>query len=329
MTSSLTVNADGFVEIPGIPAFDPNDHVENAVIRRLAKNWQRRATVKREEPKLEDLFDDARPDYPEHIVPFAGHPTWDRLPDETRARLLSWAWLAYNRHTVLAEQRIANPAFALIIEGEFPSLGGPALETALAQAMVDEQYHTLMHLNASLLTRERRQIALPDSILPQPHITLVHEQLRDGAPERWQKKLTTLAFCTVSELSISAYLHLLSDDKDIQVINSTTVKLHNRDEICHSSISGELAKIVYDYLTPDQRRFFVDTMITALRAFVANDFTTWQRILEIEGIQDADRMVNEVREDGSRLNLVRDFGGLHTLLTEMDLLEQVRFNWAA
>jgi hypothetical protein len=329
VTSSLTLNADGLVEIPGIPAFDPTDHVENAVIRRLAKNWHRRATVKRDEPKLEDLFDDARPDYPERIVPFVGHPTWERLPDEVRARLLSWAWLAYNRHTVLAEQRIANPAFALIIEGEFPSLGGPALETALAQAMVDEQYHTLMHLNASLLTRERRRIALPDSILPQPHITLVHEQLRDGVPERWQKKLTTLAFCTVSELSISAYLHLLSDDEDIQVINSTTVKLHNRDEVCHSSISGELAKIVYDYLTPAQRQYFVSTMITALQAFVANDFTTWRRILEIEGVPDADRMINEVREDGSRLNLVRDFGGLHALLTEMDLLDEVRFDWAA
>lgn len=327
MTESLTRTADGFVEIPGIPAFDPTDRVENAVIRRLSKNWQRRATVKRTEPKLDDLFDDARPDYPERIVPFAGHPTWDGLPEPVRARLLSWAWLAYNRHTVLAEQRVANPAFALVIEGEFPSLGGPALETALAQAMVDEQYHTLMHLNASIVTRERRGIALPDSLLPQPHITLVHEQLRDGVPERWQKKLTTLAFCTVSELSISAYLHLLSDDQDIQVINSTTVKLHNRDEVCHSSISGELAKIVYDYLTPDQRRFFVDTMITALRAFVANDYTTWHRILELEGVHDATRMVDEVREDGGRLNLVRDFGGLHGLLTEMDLLDQVEFDW--
>jgi alpha-N-dichloroacetyl-p-aminophenylserinol N-oxygenase len=326
---TLAVNSDGLVEIPGIPAFDPTDHAESAVIRRLSRNWQRRATVKREEPRLEDLFEDARPDYPERIVPFTGHPVWEGLPPAVRQRLLSWAWLAYNRHTVLAEQRVANPAFALIIEGEFPSLGGPALETALAQAMVDEQYHTLMHLNASLITRERRQITLPDSILPQPHITAVHEQLRDDAPERWQKKLTTLAFCTVSELSISAYLHLLSDDKDIQVINSTTVKLHNRDEVCHSSISGELAKIVYDYLTPGQRRFFVNTMITALRAFVANDYTTWQRILELEGVRDATRMIKEVQEDGSRLNLVRDFGGLHKLLTEMDLVDQVEFDWGA
>lgn len=321
------MSTNGLVEVPGLPAFDPTDRVENAVIKRLAGNWQRRATVKREEPKLEDLFDKARPDYPERIVPFVGHPGWDGLPPEVRERLLSWAWLAYNRHTVLAEQRVANPAFALIIEGEFPSLGGPALETALAQAMVDEQYHTLMHLNASIVTREQRRIELPDSILPQPHITLRHDQLRDAVPERWQKKLTTLAFCTVSELSISAYLHLLSDDPDIQVINSTTVRLHNRDEICHSSISGELAKIVYDYLTADQRRFFVDTMITGLEAFVANDYTTWQRILEIEGVPNADRMINEVQEDTTRTNLVRDFTGLHSLLSEMDLLTQINFNW--
>jgi len=316
------------VEIPGLPAFDPTDRAENAVITRLSKNWHRRATVKRDEPKLEDLFDLARPDYPERIVPFAGHPTWEALPEEKRARLLSWAWLAYNRHTVLAEQRVANPAFALVIEGEFPSLGGPALETALAQAMVDEQYHTLMHLNASIVTREKRRIELPDSILPQPHITARHTELRDSVSERWEKKLTTLAFCTVSELSISAYLHLLSDDEDIQVINSTTVKLHNRDEVCHSSISGELAKIIYDYLTPNQQRFFVQTMITGLEAFVANDYTTWERILDIEGVAGAGRMIEEVQEDTSRVNLVRDFGGLRSLLTEMDLLDQVEFAWS-
>ena len=93
---------------------------ESAIISRLAGNWRRRATVKRDEPDLDALFDPNRPDYPERIVPFRDHPTWHRLPDELRSRLLSWAWIAYNRHTVLAEQRVANPAFALVMEGEFP-----------------------------------------------------------------------------------------------------------------------------------------------------------------------------------------------------------------
>ncbi|MGY0024887.1 AurF N-oxygenase family protein [Streptomyces sp. cg35] len=320
-------NTAHLVEIPGFPPYDPTDPVENAVITRLAGNWHRRATVKRQEPRLEDLFDPDRPEYPERIVPFAGHPVWEGLPPEVRSSMLTWAWLAYNRHTIMAEQRIANPAFAYVIEGEFPSLGGPALEASLAQAMVDEQYHTLMHLNASAIARHERGISLPDTVLPAPHIVRRHEELRADCSESWQRKLTTLAFATVSETSISAYLHLLADDPDIQEINSTTVKLHNRDEICHSSITGELAKTVYDFLDKKQRRFFVDTMLTGLEAFVANDYRTWEHILALHGVAGADRMIDEVRHDARRTNLVRDFSGLRGLLSEMDLLGEIDWPW--
>jgi hypothetical protein len=151
----LSADADGLVHLPGLPSFDPRNAAESAVISRLAGNWHRRATVKRGEPDIDALFEADRPDYPERIIPFRDHPTWQGLPDELRSRLLSWAWIAYNRHTVLAEQRVANPAFALVMEGEFPGLGGQDMEIALAQAMVDEQYHSLMHISASALTRRK------------------------------------------------------------------------------------------------------------------------------------------------------------------------------
>ena len=226
---SLRTDADGLVHLPGLPSFDPTDIAESAVICRLAGNWHRRATVKRDEPDLDALFEADRPDYPERIVPFRDHPTWQALPDELRSRLLSWAWIAYNRHTVLAEQRVANPAFALVMEGEFPGLGGQDMEIALAQAMVDEQYHSLMHISASALTRRRRKYAFADSVLPESHTARTHQRLRAQCAERWQRSLTTLAFATVSEISINAYLDLLADDHEIQVVNSTTAKLHNRD----------------------------------------------------------------------------------------------------
>ncbi|MEU0167330.1 diiron oxygenase [Streptomyces iakyrus] len=315
------------IEIPGFPPFDPTHPVENAVITRLAGNWHRRATVKRKEPELEDLFEIGRPDYPERLVPFAGHSVWEGLDPALRSRMLSWAWLAYNKHTVLAEQRVVNPAFAYVIEGEFPSLGGPALEQSLAQAMVDEQYHTLMHLNASTITRQKRRIDIPDTVLPAPHIVQRLAELRDACSESWERKLTTLAFATVSETSISAYLHLLSDDKEIQVINSTTVQLHNRDEICHSSITGELAKTVYEFLSKDQKRFFVETMMTGLEAFVANDYGTWRQILALHDVAGAEKMISEVQYDAERRNLVRDFSGLRRLLSDMDLLGQVDWDW--
>lgn len=327
MTAAGTDEHVDPVRLPGVPAYDPADPVENAVITRLAANWSRRATVKRDEPDLDALFDPTRPDYPEHLVPFRDHDVWLALPEQTRSRLLSWAWIAYNRHTVLAEQRVANPAFALVMEGEFPGLGGERMNIALAQAMVDEQYHTLMHINASAVTRRRRAALLPDAALPDSHTARAHQRLRDSVGERWQRSLVTLAFATVSEISINAYLDLLADDPDIQAINSTTAKLHNRDEYCHASISDELAKIVYDSLDPNRRRFFLDALVAGLEAFVATDYTTWERILERERVPHWRRMVDETRADTSRARLVRDYTGLHTLLADLDVLRDVEFDW--
>jgi alpha-N-dichloroacetyl-p-aminophenylserinol N-oxygenase len=324
---SLRTDADGLVHLPGLPSFDPQDTAESAIIRRLAGNWRRRATVKRDEPDLDALFDPDRPDYPERIVPFRDHPTWHRLPDELRSRLLSWAWIAYNRHTVLAEQRVANPAFALVMEGEFPGLGGQDMEIALAQAMVDEQYHSLMHISASALTRRKRGHEFDDRVLPESHTARTHQRLRAQCAERWQRSLTTLAFATVSEISINAYLDLLADDREIQVVNSTTAKLHNRDEHCHASISDEMAKLVYDVLDAEKRRFFLHMLVAGLDAFVATDYAAWSAILQTENVFGADRMVADVRADKSSSRLVRDYTGLHSLMSEMDVLSDIDFDW--
>jgi hypothetical protein len=324
---SLRTDADGLVHLPGLPSFDPRDTAESAIISRLAGNWHRRATVKRDEPDLDALFDADRPDYPERIVPFRDHPTWQGLPDELRSRLLSWAWIAYNRHTVLAEQRVANPAFALVMEGEFPGLGGQDMEIALAQAMVDEQYHSLMHISASALTRRKRGYDFADRILPESHTARTHQRMREQCAERWQRSLTTLAFATVSEISINAYLDLLADDPDIQVVNSTTARLHNRDEYCHASISDEMAKLVYDVLDADKRRFFLDMLVAGLDAFVATDYATWTAILETENVPGARRMVADVQAEKSSSRLVRDYSGLHSLMSDMNVLTEIDFDW--
>ncbi|WP_405650573.1 diiron oxygenase [Streptomyces sp. RK9] len=312
----------------GIPTFDPNDPVENAVIRRLVGNWHRRATVKREEPDLDELFDLSLADYPERILPFRDHPTFRGLDPQKRAELLSWAWIAYNRHTVMAEQKVANPAFALVMEGEYPGLTGEALNLSLAQAMVDEQYHTLMHLNASAVTRRKRGHAMPDNALPLSHTARVHQELRDRAGERWEKSLTTLAFATVSEISINAYLDLLAEDTTIQPINSTTAKLHNRDEYCHASISHVLAEMVYHHLDARQRRYFLDMLMQGLDAFVANDYTTWHRIVDLVGIDGGHEMLADCQADAGRARLVRDYTGLHKLVEQMGVADQVDFDWS-
>lgn len=312
----------------GIPRYNPDDQVESAVIRRLVGNWHRRATVKRDEPNIDELFELNRPDYPERILPFCGHPAYESLDMAMKSELLSWAWIAYNRHTIMAEQRVANPAFALVMEGEYPMLDDEALNISLAQAMVDEQYHTLMHLNASAVTRRRRGKAMPDHELPMSHTAREHQRLRDTADERWQKSLTTLAFATVSEISINAYLDLLADDKDIQPLNSSTAKLHNRDEYCHASISAVLAEIVHDKLDETRQRYFREMLFAGLEAFVATDYATWHRIMDLADVPGGHQMLADCQADSGRKRLVRDYTGLHTLIERMGVQDLVDFDWS-
>lgn len=49
---------------------DAASAIETAIVSRLAGNWGRRATVKKAEPDLGDLFDPAKPDYPFALTPF-------------------------------------------------------------------------------------------------------------------------------------------------------------------------------------------------------------------------------------------------------------------
>jgi hypothetical protein len=318
----------GWTPPPGAPRHNADDPIEHAVIRRLAGNWHRRATVKRDEPDLDELFDPDRPDYPEGILPFRDHPTYLALDPEKRSELLTWGWIAYNRHTIVAEQRVANPAFALVMEGEFPALRGEALNLSLAQAMVDEQYHTLMHLNASAVTRRRRRRPMPDTELPLSHTAIEHQRLRDSAGERWQRSLTTLAFATVSEISINAYLDLLADDREIQPINSTTARLHSRDEYCHAALSAVLAEVVFEQLDPVRRRFFLRMLVQGLAAFVATDYGTWTRIMDLAGVAGGHDMLADCQAEPGRAHLIRDYTGLHGLVERLGVADQVDFDWS-
>ncbi|MFZ5889627.1 MAG: AurF N-oxygenase family protein [Myxococcota bacterium] len=301
---------------------------ENAVLRRLSDNWPRRAAVKRSEPDLDDLFEPTRPDYPERLLPFRSHPRYATFSQSTRDRLLSWAWIAFNKNVMDIEQHVVNPGFALLANGVFETgLGEPAV-AALVQAMVDEQYHTLLHFKANRVTRHQRRASMPESALPLAHKARLHRERLGAASEPWQRDLVSLAFTTVAEVSINAYLNLIADDEDIQPINRAVATLHNRDEYCHSSIVVEIAKAAFQRLPPEQRRFFLTALVDGLEAFSVNDYTTWYRILELVEIPDGRKILDEVQTDPSRKRLLQDFSGLHRLFQEMGVLDQITFDWS-
>ncbi|MCD7441134.1 diiron oxygenase [Streptomyces lincolnensis] len=312
----------------GLPEHDPHDPVESAVIARLSGNWHRRAAVKRPEPDLDDLFEVQRPDYPERLLPFHDHPTYRALDDEAKAKLRAWGWVAFNKNVMDIEQQVVNPGFTLIATDAFDTGLGEPMAIAVTQAMVDEQYHTLMHLNASAVTRRRRGWRMPESALPLGHKARRYRQRMEKASQAGHREIDTLAYTTVAEISINAYLDLIADSDDIQPINRATAELHNRDEYCHSSIADEIAKSAYSRFGDEQRGLFLEALADGMEAFAANDFTTWHRIVELVGVPGGRQMVLDVEHDAARRRLLQDFGALHRLCADMEVLDRLPFDWS-
>lgn len=311
-----------------LSAVDPENPVENAVIRRLADNWHRRATVKRSEPDLDDLFEPDRPDYPEGLLPFRDHSTYQALDEETRAKLLAWAWIAFNKHISDTERYVVNPTFTLLTTGTYDTGLDESMDTAITQAMVDEQYHILIHLNAITVTRRQRGWPMPERDLPMGVKARRHLARVAAGTTDWERDLGKLAFTTVAEISINSYLDLIADDKEIQPINSVTADLHNRDEYCHSSIADQVAKAVYTKLDDERKSYFRQSLADGLEAFSATDFLTWHRIVELLGIEGGAEMVRETEHDRSAKRLLQNFSGLHGFCADLDIVDDVPFDWS-
>ncbi|MFJ2645176.1 diiron oxygenase [Streptomyces sp. NPDC087420] len=311
-----------------LPEHDPNDAVENAIISRLADNWNRRATVRRREESLDDVFEHNRPDFPVALLPFRNHPTYLGLDDDLKARLLAWGWVAFNKNVMDIEQYVVNPGFSLMAKGVFDTGLDESMEIAVTQAMVDEQYHTLMHLNASAVTRRRRGWRMPDSVLPLGYKTRrhAHRLAAAGTPE--QQALVSLAFTTVAEVSINAHLDLIAEDHEIQPVNRLTAVLHNRDEYCHASVASTVVQEAWKRFTAEERGYFLAELADGMEAFAAHDFTTWARILELLGVEEGGQMLHDIKNTSGSGRLLQDFSGLRQLCQELDVVDSVPFDWS-
>jgi len=227
------------------------------------------------------------------------------------------------------EQYVVNPGFALLAAGTFDSGLGETATTAVVQAMVDEQYHTLLHLDASATMRRRRGWSMPETALPLAYKARRHRQRMQGAVHPWQHELTSLAYTTAAEISVNAYLDLVADDEYIQPLHRATASLHSRDEYCHAQIAAEIVKAVYPRFDEERRRFFLDALADGMEAFAANDFATWYRIVDLAAVPDGAPMIQAVEQDPRRKRIFQDFSGLRSLCREMNVLEDLHFDWSS
>ncbi|MBD0681365.1 diiron oxygenase [Pseudomonas sp. PSB11] len=300
--------------------------VDHQLIVRLNQAWIKRAAVcSPDKAQINEVFDPARPDYPECMVPFFHHPTFQALSDELKSKVVTWGWIGYNLRTVTAEELVVNPALS-VIANQYLGKDDWHFREAMQQTLIDEHYHTLMHLRA--IERTKRDRALDQDLELPPSVTyLCLKSLREELPEPWQRDLAAITFAVVAEISVNAYLDLLADDPTIQPQNRRVAELHNRDEYAHSKVLAEVAKVMYANMQPVQREFFARKLSVALSAFIAQDYSMWEAILTQLGVEDAQAIIADTRESNRNATIMRDYSGLHKLAQDLGISEQIDFDF--
>lgn len=302
--------------------------MDRAVVERLARSWPRRASVR--SGAFEAGFDGpapydpAVPDYPENLLPFRDHPLYRAASPVQQTEVLTWAWLVYNDRVITAEEHVANPALAMVAHGVFPGSTDPAVAQAVHQTLIDEHYHTYIHMLAVDRTRKLRSVGSGDGTHLPPSVTYrLYLEARARAATRWERDLLALVWTLVSEVSINAYLALLSRHDGIQPLHRLVTHLHDRDEAAHGRLMVEVAKSLYVHMSGEQRRAFVAALPMALAAFVAHDFSAWAAVVDQVDLAGGAEMVADCRADPGSATLVRDFSGLRRLAAELEILDQL------
>jgi 4-aminobenzoate N-oxygenase len=304
--------------------------VNHKAVERISAAWARRATVRSADLQgllADDEWDPAVPDYPLRLVPFVEHPSFVEAAPEQRQLVLTLAWCAYNERVITAEDRVANPAFALVQQGAFRGADTPALKDAVQQTLIDEHWHTHLHRVAQRQTVRRRGVD-PTGWFP-PSLTyraLLAEQA--SASEPWEADLLTLTWTVVSEISINALLSQLARDETIQPLHRNVTAMHAKDESAHGAVMVEVAKSLWPHLTSQQQDRFALALPIALRAFSSQDLSAWEVIVERAAIdRGADMLVECATGDSSAL-LVRDYSGLERLAADLDIRGRVDFEFS-
>jgi 4-aminobenzoate N-oxygenase len=302
--------------------------VNYALVQRLAQSWQRRAAVRTRdfETGMDAEYDSDIPDYPVELLPFAQHPRFLAATPAQRQRILTEAWLVYNERVIVAEEYVANPALRKVMHGVFPGADNIVLKKAVQQTLIDEHFHTYIHMLAVDRTRHLRRCEAspryPRSVTYQRLL-----ELQAQASSTWERHLLCLVWTAVSEVSINAYLRLLSNNDTIQPMHTLVTRLHDRDEAAHGRLMIEVTKSLYLHMTHEQRHLFVNSLRPALDAFVIHDFSAWSVILNQVGLAGAEEILADCEHHTATATMVRDFSGLSRLAQELDLMDQLEFEF--
>ncbi|MEV7427504.1 MULTISPECIES: diiron oxygenase [unclassified Streptomyces] len=304
------------------------DAASEATLRRIVDAWPQRAAVVKapDATSSGEPWNPELPDYPPDLVPFAEHPRFLAAAPEQREQVRTGLWLGYNERVIATEQLVAEPGFHLVMAGGLAGSDAPLMRQAIQQALVDESFHTYLHMTAHQRTMRLRGIRERPG---QPVLVTYRrlQQMLAELPEAWERDIAVLTWSVVAETCINALLALVARDREIQPVHSLITTLHLRDESAHGSILVHVMCELYARMNPAQREMVARCLPVALAAFAEQDRSVLRLELVEAGIEGADEILGDLAAMPQGRQLVRDFSGARRLVAELGLTDRVDFTF--
>jgi hypothetical protein len=244
-------------------------------IENIIKAWPEKASVTRWKPVF------ARGpeyDYPLSVLPVRKEEL-DALDEQTRRAVALSLWIQYNRRTIDAEDWIANPAIDFLLRLDLLT---PSLKIALQQTAVDERYHTYLHTLALNEALSRCKITPP--FVRSVTVREMMERM-ESCGIQWQKDFVQVAYAAVAEVSVNAFLEILSKSPEIPESNRALVAMHNLDERFHTSVFIEVVKHLVPILPDAQAKFLIAEIERASDSFLKHDFSMYRSVIAAHGVE--------------------------------------------
>jgi hypothetical protein len=295
------------------------------VIERIGKSWDHRVAVRQDRLDLSQYYDPSIPDFPIAMVPFRDDGDFSKLDGGDRLRFLAAAWVAYNEKAIYLEDEIVQPLCGLLLKGRLPGVGDPQVKQVIAQIQVDEQFHILMCLDICNNARYRHR--LQDYVMPEPDLGARLKEKLARLTSDGETALARMAYASVAEMSINAYLNQVANDVTIQPLNRVNTDMHRRDESAHSTAFREIVASVYRALEPGAKASFRAHMLDALTDFTSPDTSSWASILQYMDVPGRARILAELEEAARSKRLSRDYTVLLSLFKELGIEREIGFSF--
>lgn len=293
------------------------------VIEHIGRSWDDRVAVRQARLDLSQYYDATIPDFPIAMVPFWDDADFARLDQAEKLRFLALAWVAYNEKAIYLEDEIVQPFCGLLLKGRLPGAGDPEVKQVVAQIQVDEQFHILMCLD--ICNNARRRHRVEDYVVPEPNLGASLKRTLAGCANAHEAALARMAYASVAEMSINAYLNQVAGDTTIQPLNRINTDMHRRDESAHSTAFREIVASVLRALDAASRRRACTYLHEALTEFTAPDSGSWVSILAYLNVPGRDGIIARLEAATKGKRLSRDYTVLASLIEELGIKDDVGF----